>query len=796
MKNANEVRKLLESKSRWKIEPIDDKYVETLMNELKLTKVVAQLLVQRGINEVDEARSFLEIENQDFHDPFALLGMDVAVERIKKAVSEDEMIMVYGDYDADGVTSTSVLMTALQELGANVEFYIPNRFTEGYGPNEGAFRFAAEQGVSLIITVDNGISGVQEAAVLKELGVDLIITDHHEPGPSLPDALCIIHPNHPEGTYPFKELAGVGVAFKLAHAILGKPPVHLLDLVAIGTIADLVPLRGENRLLVKKGLHALRQTSRKGIHSLCKVAGATIADLDEESVGFVIGPRLNAVGRLADADPAVELLMTEDTEEADALAMEIDAMNKERQSIVSDITEEAIEQVESLYPLKENRVLVIAKEGWNPGVVGIVASRLVDRYYRPVIILCIDPTTGKAKGSARSIEGFNMFEELSLNRDILPHFGGHPMAAGMTLLIDDVAHLRAQLNQQAQKLSDEDFIPITKVDTITPLDEIDLDSIAKVGMLAPFGMKNPKPKVLIEKSSVTSIRKIGANQNHLKLALQKDQSTLNGIAFGLGDVADHISPLAKVDVIGELSINEWNNTRKPQLFVKDIKVNDWQLFDIRGISHPDRWLSILPPDVEYIAFDNTTANHFSGKISSDSIHLIETQQQAEAFSIDQKQIVLLDVPKEEEVLLAILKSGSPKRVYAHFYQENPEFFNAMPSREHFAWYYAFLKKRKEFDLHKNGDALANHKGWTRETINFMTKVFFDLDFVTMNDGMIVVNSTVQKRDLSHSPAYQSKERMVKLEQELLYSSFQQLKSWFEKHSEWAKKLEEEEKVWI
>lgn len=787
---------MLPSKTRWEINPVNKDQVETLANALEIPNVVARLLVQRGLTTIDEARSFLYIENQSFYDPFLLLGMDIAVARIKQAIMNEEMIMVYGDYDADGVTSTSVLMTALQQMKANVEFYIPNRFTEGYGPNEEAFRFAAQQGISLIITVDNGVSGVHEANVLKELGVDLIITDHHEPGPVLPEALAIIHPNHPEGNYPFKELAGVGVAFKLAHALLGKAPVHLLDLVAIGTIADLVALHDENRLMVKQGLQVLRQTSRKGIQALCRVAGAAIADLDEESVGFVIGPRLNAVGRLSDADPAVELLMTEDAQEAESLAIEIDAMNKERKAIVSEITEQAINQVEENYPLEENRVLVIAKEGWNPGVVGIVASRLVDKYYRPVIILCLDPAVGKAKGSARSIAGFNMFEELSQNRDILPQFGGHPMAAGMTLSMDEVDTLRIRLNEQAKFLAPEDFIPITTVDTLTHLEEIDLNSISKLQMLAPFGMKNPKPKVLIEQSSVSSIRKIGANQNHLKITLEKGPSALDGIAFGLGELADHVSPLAKIDVIGELSINEWNNTRKPQIFVKDVKVDDWQLFDVRGISQPERWLATLPPQRDLIAFDAKTVRVFSKHLAADTITIIENEQQASDYSIDQRQIVLLDLPSNEQLLLNLIKNGKPVRVYAHFYQENPQFFNAMPSRDHFAWYYGFLKKRQEFDLSKNGDALANHKGWSRDTINFMSKVFFELDFVTIKDGMIIVNKSVEKRDLSHSPAYQAKERMVNLEQELLYSSFQELKQWFEQRTEWAKRLEEEEKVWI
>ncbi|KIL44524.1 single-stranded-DNA-specific exonuclease RecJ [Jeotgalibacillus soli] len=786
---------MLQPKTRWMVKPSDEQKIQNLIAGLQIPKIVATLLVQRGMDQIDSARSFLQIENEDFHDPFLLLDMDKAVHRIKQAIENEEMILVYGDYDADGVTSTSVILSTLQRLGANVEFYIPNRFTEGYGPNEEAFRFAVEQGTSLIITVDNGISSIHEAAVMRELGVDLIVTDHHEPGPELPDAFAIIHPNHPNGDYPFRELAGVGVAFKLAHALLGKAPLDLLDLVAIGTIADLVPLQGENRLLVKKGLKVLRQTTRTGIHALCKIAGSAVAELDEEGVGFVLGPRINAVGRLSDADPAVELMMTADPEEAEALAIEIDAMNKERQAIVSSITEEAIAKVESTFSPNENRVLVLVKEGWNPGVVGIVASRLVDRYYRPVIILCSDPITGKTKGSARSIAGFNMFEELSECRDILPHFGGHPMAAGMTLLTEDVDELRNRLNEQALKMSPEDFIPVTNVDTVTMLEDVDLDAIIQVQMLAPFGMKNPKPKVVIEEASIASIRKIGANQNHLKITLEQNQFTLDGIGFHLGEIADHLSPIARVDVLGELSVNEWNNTRKPQLFIKDIKVKHWQLFDVRGIRQPKRWLASLPPQKEFIAFHTSTMEYFEQETAPDRILFIENAEQAKKHSIENKNIVLLDLPNDVEALTSLLSKEQPNRIYAHFYQQDPQFFTTIPTREHFGWYYGFLLKRSEFDLRKNGDALANHKGWTRETINFMSKVFFELEFVRIKDGVIIMNESVQKRDLSHSPAYQAKQKLSEMEQDLLYSSFQQLKTWFDQHAKWSKRLEEE-KVWI
>ncbi|TFE01053.1 single-stranded-DNA-specific exonuclease RecJ [Jeotgalibacillus salarius] len=784
---------MLTSKTRWNVRESSTAETEKLAADLNIPLFIAKLLVQRGMTTSELAADFLHIDKKEFHDPFLFSDMEKAVERIQLAIKQSESILIYGDYDADGVTSTSVMLSALQKLGAQPDFYIPNRFTEGYGPNEEAFRYAAEQGYKLVITVDNGISGVQEARVLKELGVDLIITDHHEAGPEIPEAYAIIHPNLENGSYPFKELAGVGVAFKLAHALLGEPPVELMDLAAIGTIADLVPLTGENRLLVKKGLKQLRTSERKGLHALLKKSSASIHEADEETVGFAIGPRLNAVGRLSDADPAVELLMTDDPATAEALASEIDAMNKERQSIVAEISKEAMEMAESQF--NNDRVLILTKEGWNPGVVGIVASKLVEKFYRPVIILCEDHGKGTAKGSARSIEGFNMFKELSENRSILPHFGGHPMAAGMTLNLQDIDKLRINLNTQAEKMSDEDFIPVTNIDVKASVQEIDLESIQQLQMLAPFGMKNPKPKVLIEQTDIASIRKIGAGQNHLKLSVRHEDQALDAIAFGMGEVADQISPIAKLDLIGELSINEWNNMKKPQLFVSDLRINEWQLFDIRGISQAARWAPTIPDDSIVVAFNPATVERFNPVLTDHHIMLIQTLESAAKLNTDDKTVVFLDLPEDSNLLEGVLQSCKPSRIYAHFYLEDPQFFSSVPKREDFAWFFAFLKKRKTFHLNQHGKALGSHKGWSMDTINFMTKVFFELDFVTINDGFITLNDHIDKRELTESPAYQAKSKLANLEQELLYSSFQDFKKWFEERSGWMEQLEEE-KLWI
>lgn len=787
---------MLRSKKRWiKEEAPNKEKASELAEELKIAPLVASLLIKRGYYTTEEAKAFLFDDNNEFHDPFLLLGMNIAVERIKKAISNNESILIFGDYDADGVTSTTVMMKTLEDLGANVQFYIPNRFTEGYGPNEGAFRYAKSIGVQLIITVDTGIAAVHEAQVAKESDIDLIITDHHEPGPVLPEALAIIHPKIEGSKYPFRDLAGVGVAFKLSHALYGSVPLHLLPFAAIGTIADLVSLTGENRLLAKKGIKALQETNNIGLNALYRQMNVEKNAINEETIGFMLAPRINAIGRLGSADPAVELLSTDDPELAKELALEMEETNKERQAIVNQITEEAIEQVEQNYPLAENRVLIVGKEGWNPGVVGIVASRLVEKFYRPTIILSFDYEKGVAKGSARSIEGFDLYQNLSTCRDILPHFGGHPMAAGMSLKIDDVDVLRNNLNKLAfDQLTEEDLVPLTKVDGSFSISDISIQSIEDMQMLAPFGVDNPKPKLTFCDLEVENMRKIGSNQNHLKILLKQNEFDLDGIGFGIGDLCDHIAPNAKVSVLGELSINEWNNRKKTQIFIQDIEVSHWQLFDYRSLRKMNHLYDVVPENAHWIFFhQDSVPKDMNQQVS---YQVMETIEQAAFFESVDNAIVLADYPPNIDMLKTLLANNQPERIYAVFYKQQSDFFSTMPTRDHFKWFYAFLAKQGTFHLGKFGGELARRKGWSKETVDFMSKVFFELNFVTMKDGFISLNKNVPKRDLSESISFQQKQAQFELENELIYSSYEQLKNWFDLILKKSVNNEEAVKEWI
>lgn len=780
---------MIESKKRWRLTTPDEQTVEEIRKELNISSVLAKILVTRGLDTPEAARTFMEMDVSGIHNPYLMKDMDVAVERIRAAIDKQEKIVVYGDYDADGVTSTTVMMTVLQDLGADVSFMIPNRFKHGYGPNTELFQQAYDNGTKLIVTVDNGISGIEQVDFANGLGMDVIISDHHDIGEALPNALAVVHPRHPEGNYPFGELAGVGVAFKMAHALYEEVPDHLIELTAIGTVADLVPLHGENRLFVKEGLAALIDSPSPAIAALCEVAGIKQQDITEETIGFMFGPRINAIGRLQDADPAVQMFLTDDAAEARSLASGLDVLNKERQAIVKQISEEAMQQVEHCYPNGSPRVIVVAQEGWNPGVVGIVASKLTEKFYRPSIVLSLNPETGKAKGSARSIDGFHLYNELAKNRDILPHFGGHPMAAGMTLEAKDVDGLRERLNKQAEtSLTEEDLLPVVEIDIPLRLDEIDIAAIESMRLLAPYGMGFAKPKFYLEGVKVASIRKIGAAQNHLKMELTQHAASLDAVGFGIGPVGDELTPDVKIDVIGDLQINEWNSRKKPQLMVEDVRTDQWQLFDIRGIRQVSRWSKLIPQENQvYLAFKDETPALFQSFLSQP----ICMASQLDELPGNKHHLVLLDLPESEEQLAEVLAKLKPKRIYAHFHAKDSQYFEQIPTREQFKWLFAFIKKRGTFDFNKHCDELAKHKGWTRDALFFMLQVFFELGFVTLNNGVTEIAQSPSKKDLSEAPIYKKREQQIALEQKLLYASYKDLKEWFD-----AKVSAKEEEIWI
>jgi len=768
---------MLRSKSNWKYTETEGNLSEAI-DDSTTSPILKKLLLQRGITTEDAANQFLSPDLKNLHNTARLSMIDKAGARVHQAIERGEKVLIFGDYDADGVSSTAVLFKTLLELGADCDFYIPNRFTEGYGPNEDAFRTAHERGFTLIITVDCGIASIHEAEVAKQLGIDLIITDHHEPQEKLPGAYAIIHPKcSPD--YPFWELAGVGVAFKFAEYLLGYFPKHLLDLVAIGTIADLVPLIDENRILTFFGLHALTITKNEGLKALkqvCQIEG----NVTEEDVGFSIGPRLNSVGRLDNASLAVHLLMTENPEEAADIAEEIDTLNNERKQIVKDIVKEA-EQLTD--PFGSNGVIVVAKEGWNEGVLGIVASKLVQKYDRPAIVLTIKPDTGVAKGSARSIPAFDIFKNCMVIREYFTHFGGHSQAAGMTLPLENIAHIRNHLTERInEQLTEDDFKQEIVIADKLSVSHINEQLIDAINQLAPFGMKNPKP-IFMVKEIPFEARRIGSDRTHLKLQFKKENYRIEGIGFGFGHLQPHLSPGTKVSVVGELGINEWNGQKKVQIVVQDLAIDEWQLFDERGRKQ-----------VDISSFIDLHERHLVISNQIEPFHPKAKQITYES-SIDELDetdvLYIYDLPDDLNRLKRIIQKTQPKNIHACYYVENSAYMKSFPNRDEFIWLYALIRKRQTLDLKQELEMIMNVKRWSKERVLFISRVFFELGFVKISNGVITASPNPNKRDLHDSRIYQQRLKQIEIEKILYYSNYEQLKNWFRQCMDHLETPEEE-----
>jgi len=569
------------TQTRW-TEPVRDSRAEqTLVRELRIHPLSARLLCNRGLSDPAVADAFLRPELSQLHDPFGLPDMDKAAHRIKDALASGETIFVYGDYDVDGVTSTAIYVRTLLALGAKLEYRVPHRKRDGYDLKTTAIDYAHEKGATLVITSDCGIQAREAVAYANSLGMTVIITDHHEPGETLPDAYAVVNPHRHDSTYPFPSLAGVGVAFKTMQALVRLvQPTHesafiqkFLDLVACGTVADVMPLLGENRVFASFGLKQLAVTRKVGLRALLDGAGIkTDKPLSAEAVGFGLGPRINAVGRLDDAAVALDLLLTGDPEEARQLVEKMNAFNVERQQAQRRILEEAKLIVAGL-DLDRTKVLVIASPGWNAGVVGIVAGKLVDAYYRPAIVIGVNDEETHGKGSARSIAGFDMFKGIQLCRDLLQSCGGHEMAAGLSLTMDNLADFSEKINAHARAtMSDEDFVPRLDHDGTIDPSALSLDLLEEWARFAPFGHANPEPKFASQNLLICDARRIGKDMTHLKMRVRAEaMDPTDCIAWGQGDWADRAGPGDFLEAVYTPQINEWNGRRLLQFNIKDLR---------------------------------------------------------------------------------------------------------------------------------------------------------------------------------------------------------------------------------
>src|SRR5687767_12463851 len=558
---------------RWAIaSPITPQAEESL---IKFPPILKQILFNRGLGSYEEAKLFLEAKPVSNNDPFQLIGMQATVDRIQYALEHQEPIAIYGDYDVDGVTATALLVQALEGLGANVRGYIPNRFDEGYGLNKDALEALQADGVKLVISVDCGIRSPDEALHAQAIGLDLIISDHHHPdGTNLPPALAVINPKQHGDIYPDKDLAGVGIAYKIAEALIsvqqstnGFHINDLLDLVALGTVADLAPLVGENRVLVRRGLRQLRETKRQGLFSLAGVADLKIDKCTAGNIGFMLGPRLNASGRLESALASFELLTTTDFMRAGQLAMQLDQQNRQRQSITRAMQEQA--EAIAMKDDPEAFLLFAAHEDFNAGVVGLAASRLTEVHYRPAIVAA--KSAEETRGSCRSIPEFHITDALDQCKDLLVRHGGHAAAAGFTVKNHNLPELVSRLKEIAkQQLGSRDLRQTMMADMEVSLSDLNSDVLKHLMFLEPTGYGNPEAIFVSRNIKVKAVRTVGSEGRHLKLTLEDERGvSMDAIGFRLGHLKENLPPY--IDVLYRFEANEFNGRRTLQLNLKDLK---------------------------------------------------------------------------------------------------------------------------------------------------------------------------------------------------------------------------------
>ena len=556
---------------KWEFYNSDEKLVNEICEKYNLNKVIGKIIVNRHVVNDEDVRIFITPTRDDFHNPFLFKGMDIAVDRIIKAINNKEKILIYGDYDVDGITSTTVLKKYLMDRGISVDTYIPNRLHEGYGLNKKAIDTIKERNIDLIITVDCGISAIEEVDYAVRLGMDIIVTDHHEVGEKLPNALAVIDAKRKDNTYPFRALAGVGVVFKLIQALSIKleikPEEYLkyLDLVCVGTISDIVPLEGENRTIAKLGLMLIKVTRNLGLRELIKSSG--YKEIDSNTISFGVAPRINACGRMGHEEEALKLFLAEDLESATKITKELNEYNTLRQSTEKAIYEEAVQQIEKNH-LDANNSIVLGGKGWHHGVIGIVSSKVTDKYYKPSILLSFEDNI--AKGSGRSVPGFDLYEGLAKCEDLLEKYGGHSMAVGLTLKKENLENFKERFEQIAKEKNIKELVPIIYIDDELKLKDINMDLVKSISILEPFGEANKVSLFLIRNLKIDSIRALSEGR-HLKLTLRDENFVINAIGFELGYLAEEYRIGDRIDVVGTLEINSFNGFSSIQINMKDIR---------------------------------------------------------------------------------------------------------------------------------------------------------------------------------------------------------------------------------
>lgn len=706
-----------------------------------LNPAIEQLVLARQLATAESLDTFAK-EETIHHDPFLFSEMSKIITRINEAIDQGEPILIYGDYDADGVTGTSILVRCLRELGALVDYYIPNRFYEGYGPNEDAFMQAIADGYQLVITVDNGIAGVDEAEILLEHGVDLIITDHHQVKETLPRAYAILHPELDEN-YPFHHLSGAGVALKVAEALLQEViPEDFYAIAMLGTIGDVVPLIDENRSIVKRGLAALRETEIEGLNAMMDLAGTEKSEVTEVNVGFELCPRLNAPGRMDEAALSVECLIAESEEEAKLIADQIESFNSERQKVTQKVLEEATKLVDAK-TLAKKKVVILYSSNWHEGILGIVAGRLAKQWQKAVFVVT-DDHEGFLKGSARAVEGYHLFELLNKCQDLIERFGGHALAAGITFAPENLQALEDKMNELLQEV---EVTPSLQVDLSLPLADLNISFVEQLSILAPFGEGNRPPVIELKNVYVKNVKPIGNKLQHLKFTLYQEKHSVDVIAFNQAPLAMYLTPDTLFSFVGEAKINEWNGNRSVQFHFIDVLCNEFQLIDLR--------------------------NRQAYEQRKDQLQLATTYTNAAEID-DIETLVINQLPSSKEELMTLITRKKPGNIVIAPLESNVTF----APREKFVSVYKVVKQHGPITLNHQMINYFMRLGISKNELLFILQVFFEVELVIIKNGSVFPTDSVTKRDLAEAPTYQSQKAKLEMLEFFELTTWSELKTTF------------------
>ena len=706
-----------------------------------LNPAIEQLVLARQLATAESLDTFAK-EETIHHDPFLFSEMSKIITRINEAIDQGEPILIYGDYDADGVTGTSILVRCLRELGALVDYYIPNRFYEGYGPNEDAFMQAIADGYQLVITVDNGIAGVDEAEILLEHGVDLIITDHHQVKETLPRAYAILHPELDEN-YPFHHLSGAGVALKVAEALLQEViPEDFYAIAMLGTIGDVVPLIDENRSIVKRGLAALRETEIEGLNAMMDLAGTEKSEVTEVNVGFELCPRLNAPGRMDEAALSVECLIAESEEEAKLIADQIESFNSERQKVTQKVLEEATKLVDAK-TLAKKKVVILYSPNWHEGILGIVAGRLAKQWQKAVFVVT-DDHEGFLKGSARAVEGYHLFELLNECQDLIERFGGHALAAGITFAPENLQALEDKMNELLQEV---EVTSSLQVDLSLPLADLNISFVEQLSILAPFGEGNRPPVIEVKNVYVKNVKPIGNKLQHLKFTLYQEKHSVDVIAFNQAPLAMYLTPDTLFSFVGEAKINEWNGNRSVQFHFIDVLCNEFQLIDLR--------------------------NRQAYEQRKDQLQLATTYTNAAEID-DIETLVINQLPSSKEELMTLITRKKPGNIVIAPLESNVTF----APREKFVSVYKVVKQHGPITLNHQMINYFMRLGISKNELLFILQVFFEVELVIIKNGSVFPTDSVTKRDLAEAPTYQSQKAKLEMLEFFELTTWSELKTTF------------------